>query len=785
MKKMLLATLVALSVACAPKIVDKPYNQGINILPVPKALTVLDDSVRFTITPNTVIVCSSPDLVQSAAFLAAKINSAAGYALKITDAPAESNFIALNLNTRVAVGNEGYTLRSDIHGVVVEARTPQGAFYGVQTLLQLLPAEIESPSKIDYVAWTIPSVEIADEPRFAYRGLMIDVCRHFVDVDFLKKQLDVLAMFKINRFHWHLTDDQAWRVEIKKYPRLTEMGSLRTEGDGSTYGPFFFTQEQIKEVVAYAAERYIDVIPEIELPGHGLAALTGYPEFSCTGGPFTPRILWGVEEDVFCVGKDATFQFLQDVVDELVPLFPSKYFHIGGDECPKVRWETCDDCQARAKALDLKVITEKVGDKEIKHSVEEQLQSYAVQRMDKYLTEKGKKMIGWDEILEGGLADGAVVMSWRGTEGGIAAATMGHEVIMTPMSGGMYIDFYQGAPEVEPITIGGNVPLSKTYSFDPIPAELDSTKHHLILGAQNNMWAEYLLTPAHYEYMIYPRVLALAEVTWSPVSKKDFTDFSRRIDNAYVRLDFHGVNYHIPMPEGTLSQNVVFTGDTVSVPFSNSRGYPMVYTTDRSRPNAASRQYSEPILLDGPTTIQIATLLPSGKTSTVRSIVVEKQEFAAAVDTSTALHTTKDAQTIRARVARGFYPKAADYAAAQFEADTLMAAFNGLKFGIKEPALVVYEGLVTLPQEAVYTFFTDMNELWIDGVQLIDNNGIASRHYHKKVQKALAAGKHNYKLVYNNMTQNGWPQSWNHIGFGYRLPGADKAEWVKAEAISN
>lgn len=783
MKKMLLAALAALSVACGPKIIEKSYNQGINILPVPKSLTVLDDSVRFTVTPNTVIVCPSADFAQPAAFLAAKIKGATGFDLKIADAPVESNFIALNLNTRVPVGNEGYTLRSELSGVTIEARTPQGAFYGVQTLLQLLPAEIESATKIDYVAWTIPSVDITDEPRFAYRGLMLDVARHFVDVEFIKKQLDVLAMYKINRFHWHLTDDQAWRIEIKKYPRLTEMGAVRTEGDGSTYGPFFFTQEQIKEVVAYAAERYIDVIPEIELPGHGLAALTGYPEFSCTGGPFTPRILWGVEEDVFCVGKDATFTFLQDVVDEVVELFPSKYFHIGGDECPKVRWETCPDCQARAKALGLKVTTEKIGDKEVKHSVEEQLQSYAVRRMEEYLASKGKKMIGWDEILEGGLAPGAVVMSWRGTQGGIDAATQNHEVIMTPSSDGMYIDYYQGAAEVEPMGIGGRVMLEKTYNYEPVPSQLDSTQHHLILGAQTNLWSEYLLSPELYEYMFYPRVLALAELTWSPASKKDYADFCRRLDNAYVRLDFHGINYHIPMPEGTLTQNVVFTNDTVSVPFENSRAYPMVYTLDGSQPTAQSTPYTEPIVVEATSTINIATVLASGKMSRVRSVVVEKQALAPAADTSTLLNKEKEARTIRARVARGFYPNPADYATAQFAPDTLMAAFNGIKFGLKEPALVVYEGLVTVPENGVYTFFSDMNELWIDGEKLIDNNGMASRHYHKKVQKALASGKHTYKLVYNNMTQDGWPQSWNVVGFGYRLPSNERV-WVTSDMIS-
>lgn len=789
MKKLAILALAALTAACAPKIEQKSYNEGINVIPVPKELTIID-STCFTLTANTAIVVSSEDFTNAAADLVSKIKAATGYDLIMTAEAPATNFIALQLNTRVPVGNEGYTLNSSTDNVTIEARTPQGAFYGVQTLLQLLPAEIESPEKIDYIAWTVPSVSVVDEPRFRYRGVMIDVCRHFVTVDFLKKQIDVLAMYKINRFHWHLTDDQAWRIEIKKYPKLTELGSLRTEGDGSVYGPFFYTQEQIKEVVAYAADRYIDVIPEIELPGHGLAALTAYPEYACTEGPFTPRILWGVEEDVFCVGKDSTFQFLQDVIDEVVALFPSEYFHIGGDECPKVRWEKCSACQARAKSLGLKESTEKIGDKEVKHSVEEKLQSYAVTRIEKHVASKGKKMIGWDEILEGGLADGAIVMSWRGNQGGIDAATQNHEVIMTPGSGGMYIDQYQGAPEVEPMTIGGRATLEKTYSYEPVPAELDSTKHHLVMGAQTNMWAEYLLSDSLYEYMIYPRVLALAELTWSPATKKDYADFARRIDNAYVRLDFHNINYHVPMPEGVLTQNVVFTGDSVSLVFTNTRSMPMVYTLDGSTPTAKSTLYAKPIMLSENGQVKIATLMASGKTSAVRTIGVEKQSLSPAVEpvagpeTEALRKNAKEGQTIRARVAKGFFPKTAEWANAQFAADTLLSDFKGIKIDYKDPSLVVYEGYVDFPESGVYTFATDVTQLYIDGVLVIDNSGMAPRHNVKKVQKALAAGRHAYKMVVNNMVVNGWPQSWSVVGFKYLLPSGGEFVAVDPAQIS-
>lgn len=736
--------LAFVCVAAGAKKKDYSYNRGINVIPVPKQLTVVSDG-RFTIDARTVIVVNSPEFASSVVYLASKIKNSTGYDLSVSDITPKSNYIFLQLNTRVAAGMEGYTLKSSTSGVTIDARTPSGLFYGVQTLLQLLPAQIESERKVSSVEWSLPCVQIIDEPRFKYRGVMLDPVRHFLSVDFIKKQLDIFAMFKINRFHWHLTDDQGWRIEIKKHPKLTGVGASRTEGDGSTYGPYFYTQDQIKEVVAYAAERYIDVIPEIELPGHGLAALSGYPEFSCTGGPFKPRIIWGVEEDVYCVGKESTFQFWQDVLDEVAALFPSQYFHIGGDECPKVRWAKCVDCQRRAAQLGLKVEVESIGGKEVKHSVEDQLQSYAVKRVEKYLSSKGKKMIGWDEILEGGLAPGAIVMSWRGEQGGLAAASDDHEVIMTPSSGGMYIDQYQGAVEVEPMTIGGRTLLSKTYAYDPIPKGLDPSKYKYVLGAQCNMWAEYLLDEPSVEYMLYPRVLALAELTWSEDTKRDFADFARRIDNACVRMDYHDINYHIPMPEGVLTRNVVFTGESKKLEFNNSRNYPMVYTLNGSNPIAKSTRYALPIEVREDKTLKIATLLPSGKVGPIREIQIRKESFS---------------------------PSVAQGSQVKNDTDTVLDDDGSV-------LSTVWNGTFDVTDNGVYTFVSDMNELWVDGEKLIDNNAIASRHQHKKVQKALAVGRHTYKVVFRNLVQNGWPQSWNYKTFGYKLENADRFTTVK------
>ena len=459
----------------------------------------------------------------------------------------------------------------------------------MQTLLQLLPPTIESSTKISGVTWRIPAVSIKDEPTFEYRGALVDVCRHFLSVDEVKKHIDLLSMFKINRMHWHLTEDQGWRIEIKKYPRLTTVGSKRIEGDGSVYGGFY-TQEQVRDIVKYASDRFVTVIPEIELPGHAMGAIASYPELTCFPHRrvYEVRNLWGIEQDVYCPGKETTFKFIQDVLDEVLPLFPSEYVHIGGDECPKIRWKECPDCQRRIKEEGLKN--------------EEELQSYTIRRAQRMLAKHGKKLIGWDEILEGGLAPSATVMSWRGEDGGIKAANMGHDVIMTPGSGGLYIDHYQGDSKIEPVAICCYASLEKVYSYNPIPAAIAPDKRHHIKGAQANLWAEYLYTTDIMQYRAFPRVIALAEATWTPQDRKDYKSFERRLNGAYIRLDQHKVNYHIPLPEQPLpgskasaSLNFVAFTDTTSLTLQTSRPITIVYTTDGSEPTAESGRYTAPI----------------------------------------------------------------------------------------------------------------------------------------------------------------------------------------------
>jgi len=766
MKKLFLSLAIAAAIVSCSQIKEhKIYNEGINIIPKPVEIAVADSS-NFTLTGSTSIVIGDDCLAANAEFLAEKLKSSTGFALSTLKESPSSNFIKLSIDPELTTGTEGYTLISSPIGVEIVATNETGIFYGIQSLLQLFPAEIESSIIVKNIEWTIPSVTIKDFPRFGYRGHMMDVCRHFRSVDMIKKEIPVLAMFKINHLHLHLTDDQAWRIEIKKYPRLTELGSVRTEGDGQQYGPFFYTQEEIKDIVAYAAKYHIEIIPEIEMPGHGMAALTAYPEFSCTGGPFAqPRIIWGVEDEVYCVGNDAVFSFLEDILKEVSELFPSKYIHLGGDECPKARWKECPKCQARAKELGLK------GNE--KHTIEEQLQSYFVTRMEKYVETLGKRIIGWDEILEGGLAPSATVMSWRGTEGGLAAASQDHDVIMTPGSGGLYIDHLQGPSEVEPISIGGFAPYTKTYKYEPIPSGLPEEMQHHILGAQCNLWTEYVVTDEHWEYMMYPRLLALAELTWTPKEGKDIDSFTKRLNNALVRLDMHGVNYHIPMPIGTVCQHVEFMEDSTEIPFLNGCELPMVYTLDGKDPQTNSAIYEKPIKVGGEGQIKIATMLQSGKLSVIRTITYKHSEPLVAVS-EPQFKSPEEKGVALLSIAPGLYPKEENWGKARFDqqfvVDTL---FDDKLWDMNKPSLAKFEGYFIADTTGVYTFATDMDELWIDGNRIILNEQL-SRYYKIKYQLALEKGPHYFKLLFNNMIKTGWPNSWNLIGFDFSKPGSGK-----------
>lgn len=504
----------------------------VNIIPKPVAMEVQQGC--FKLTPKTVInvVAGADDLTPANEFMSKLVAASFGAPLTIEEGAAKKK--AINVTVSPDMKAEAYDLDVTSKGIDIKAGSSQGVFYAFQSLRQMMPEGIENGEKMKAVE--IQNVKIQDEPRFAYRGMMLDVCRHFFPVDSVKVFIDMLAMHKLNRFHWHLTDDQGWRIEIKKYPKLTEIGSQRSgtvigrnsgKYDSIPHGGYF-TQEQVKDIVKYAADRYITVIPEIELPGHALAALASYPELGCTGGPYEVWQQWGVADQVYCAGNDNTIGFFKDVFDEIIPLFPSEYIHMGGDECPKTAWKKCKKCQARIKKEGLKN--------------EYELQSYVVHCVEQHLNSKGKKLIGWDEILEGGVSKTATVMSWRGTNGGIKAAKLGNNVIMAPNSYA-YFDYYQSKDtKNEPFGIGGFVDVAKVYSLNPTEG-LSPEEAEKVIGPQANLWTEYIKSFNHAQYMLLPRMAALAEVAWTPLDQKDYAGFESRAIGLMHRYDALGYNY--------------------------------------------------------------------------------------------------------------------------------------------------------------------------------------------------------------------------------------------------
>ena len=526
MKRLLLATALCLSMLSAHA-ADANYN----VVPLPKSV-VMAKGLPFNLTNATTIVYegTNPEMKRNARFLSEYIQQASGIKTAVLDKrDKKAAAIVLTIDPKVA-GAEAYRLSVNNKQVTIAASTPAGVFYGIQTLRKSLPVQTTGE------AITLPAVTVADAPRFGYRGMMLDCARHFFPLSFVKKFIDILALHNMNVFHWHLTEDQGWRLEIKSHPELTAKSSMRsgtvighnaTVDDSIPHGGFY-TQQEAREIVEYARQRHITVIPEIDMPGHMLAALAAYPELGCTGGPYEVGHRWGVYKDVLCLGKESTYKFVQDVIDEVVDIFPAKYFHIGGDESPTVMWEKCPKCLQKAKDENT----------DIKH-----LQQYFTNRVEKYLNGKGKSIIGWDEILEGKINQSATIMSWRGVEPGLKAAKQGHDVIMTPSSH-VYFDHYQAKDtKHEPDAIGGCSPVEKVYSYEPLPDTLSAEAKNRIKGVQANLWTEYIPFTTQAEYMVLPRMAALAEVQWTPVAKKNFDDFSKRALRLSDLYDRYGYQY--------------------------------------------------------------------------------------------------------------------------------------------------------------------------------------------------------------------------------------------------
>lgn len=573
-------------------VVNLGFSQAqLPIIPQPKMSKSKEGA--FLLTKETVIQANPKSF--EGQFLQKSIAEITGLNLKLVSASKLPSVIKLNLvnPANENYDKEQYNLSINNNLIQIQAADSKGIFYGIQSFLQMLPTTNQSKIKL-------PFVEIIDKPKYAWRGMHLDCARHFFPKEFIKKYIDYLAMYKMNTFHWHLTDDQGWRIEIKKYPRLTEVGAWRNGSmvghyndqkfDDKKYGGFY-TQTEIKEIVAYANERHITIVPEIEMPGHAQAALSAFPQFSCTGKPIEVAKQWGVLDDVFCP-KEETFAFLEDVLTEVIALFPSQYIHVGGDECPKTRWKNCSHCQNLIKENGLKD--------------EHELQSYFVQRIEKFVNSKGRKIIGWDEILEGGLAPNAAVMSWRGTEGGIAAAKQKHYVVMSPGSH-CYFDHYQGEPKNEPLAIGGYTPVEKVYSFNPTPKELSLEESRYILGAQANLWTEYIETPQHVEYMLFPRIMALSEVLWGTSKPDQYKEFQDRMIQQFPLLEKKNINYSKSIFEVTTQVGPAQSKNGVSFSLKSANDASKIkYTTDGSNPSVHSLSYSYPIEINRNQTIKAA-----------------------------------------------------------------------------------------------------------------------------------------------------------------------------------
>ncbi len=716
----------------------------INIIPRPRTIDVGTGS--FALRKDTRIIITYDGGRTSAEAFNNYLRTSYGFKLRIvkkTDFLKERNSIVFLPVALDASGGDTNEIKREKYSLYIGpdrisiGGTDAGQFYALQSLQKLLPTEFQRETKI-------PAMKIVDSPRFPYRGMHLDVSRHFMPVEFVKKYIDLMSQYKFNTFHWHLTDDQGWRIEIKKYPKLTEIGSKRPETvKGRVLQPYvgdgvpvegFYTQEQIKDVIAYAKARYITVIPEIELPGHASAALAAYPQLGCKADyTYKVQTTWGIFKEVFCP-TDATFKFLEDVLDETIALFPdSPYIHIGGDEVLKDHWKESPFVQDLMKRENLKD--------------EHEVQSYFIRRIEKFINSKGKKIIGWDEILEGGLAPNATVMSWRGMKGGIEAAKSKHDVIMTPTDYA-YLDYAQGDPAGEPINIGGYVTLEKVYSFEPVPKELTAEEGKYVIGGQGNIWTEYMKTPEKVEYMAFPRMLAMAESVWSRAEDKNFADFTRRLNAHFARLDKQNVSYRIPEPAGLVNR-VLAPGEKATLDLTPIPGARVFYTIDGSAPDEKSTPYTKPLQIDVPekgcVDVKAVVVMGSGRKSSVYSATLLCRDWLMSVEPG--------GKT--AGVNYSLYVPSNAYAN-----DTVPVKGETRSIGLQQFAKqvdpkqtygVTFDGYFNAPSDAIYEFQIESTSdvsLAIGGAKLIDEAGTKERATRSAVVP-LKAGWHKISLHYD------------------------------------
>ena len=741
--KLVLFVLVfmVLGVSCTQQKKELVTKNCINVIPQPDSVKYLNSS--FTLTSETKIVIDSDDnkVVFTGKYLIETLSQISGMDIKISNGEHNPNNIILITQSEAgeSLGEEGYKLIVNKNGITLKGESA-GLFYGVQTLLQLIPTENSGNGKIK-----IPTCEISDNPRFPWRGLMLDESRHFFGTETVKKWIDIMAMYKLNTFHWHLTDDQGWRIEIDKYPRLTEVGAWR-EGTGKEPWTYFinpategkpkyggyYTKEDIREIIEYADERFITIIPEIELPGHSTAALRAYPELTCAGVPWEkPEDVAFEQSDPFCVGNEKTFEFFENVLSEVIELFPSKYIHIGGDECKKTPWEECEKCRKRMEVEKLDNV--------------EELQSYFIKRIEKIVQSKGRKIIGWDEILEGGLAPDATVMCWRGEEGGIEAAKQGHHVVITNNQKLYFIWAQSNAENHE--SRKRVISINDVYNYNPVPTELNTKEAELIMGADACLWSEYTYSDEILESQLLPRLTALAEIVWTDENNKDWDSFQQRLKIQFPRFDMMDYNYFIPMPTGF--EDDIFITEKFLVEFDEITDeiYSTAvirYTTDGSEPDNDSKIYTEPFSVTNNTIVKAKTFMPSGGTS---STAIAKYNRA---NLQLATVAGDLQQGINLQTFKGKIKKLSDF---EKLLSTGKLVTNKIKIPENMPADyfgLVFTGFIDIPADGLYTFYStsdDGSQLFVNGNLLIDNDKIHGMET-KYGKAALAKGKHTFKVVY-------------------------------------
>lgn len=718
--------------------------EEISIIPWPAEMTITDSSFNFNSKTSVVLAEDNEELTRIAVYFVNLIHNASGYKPDIiTHQEKRKNVIIIKLNQDLTdLGKEGYRLHVNNKHVLLEAPYPAGIFYGVQTLCQLLPPEIYSKNKLGESDLSLPGVYITDKPRFSWRGYMLDASRHFQSVEFVKKCIDLLAMHKMNVFHWHLVDGEGWRIEIKKYPELTEIGAWRKQPgyNKELYGGFY-TQKQIKEIVRYANERYVTIVPEIEMPGHSAEVNAVYPDLSCTGEEGEVGYFYGFPTQhqrfpytgptALCAGNEQVFEFLENVLDEIIELFPGEYIHIGGDECDKQWWKKCPKCQSRIKNKGLKD--------------EDELQSYFITRIEKYLNLKGRKLIGWDEILEGGLAPNATVMSWRGERGGIAAARSGHDVVMSPNKY-LYLDHAQADEPEHPLSWGRDISdMEEVYHYEPVPEILNQDEAKHILGAQVNMWTVYTPTEELVENMTFPRLCAASELTWTPINRKSWDDFSRRMEYHYNRLDEKNVKYYWPVHPPVINNDYIAFTNTATVslqpPVPESK---LVYTIDGEEPTKSSPVFPGSMEFNQDDILKLRTLLPNGKMSYSVSVKLDKQEYQSAENVS----PTK--QGLKYRYYEGDINMAGNVENYEMKSTGTTSEIKPL-LNQKHPSKFgyIFEGYIKIEKKAVHSFVINTNYgvlLYIGDQLVVENDGIHGRMAKIEGKIALESGYHKIRL---------------------------------------